>query len=182
MQITVSGKNLDVSASLREHIEKKLSKIASRFDNIVTANVTLSTDVRKHIVDVTLFGQGFDISASSDSEDMYRSINEVVDKLERQLVKNREKPLAARMKDVCKDGERVVPEVKVSAEAPKANAPGVAKTISYEAEVMTVTEAMKALEEKGNVFQVFFNEEVGRINVVYTTERGVCLIDPKIPE
>ncbi len=184
MQITVSGKNLNVSDALREHVEKKLSKLTARFDNIVTANVILSTDNRKKIVEATLNVKGSEsIHGTDDSEDMYRSINNVVDKLERQLSKNRQKPLAVAIKGVSKDGERIPAPIAAPVEevAPK-QAPGVVKTVAYTAEPLTVIEAVKALEEKGHVFYTFFNTENERINVVYTTDRGICLLDPKVPE
>lgn len=182
MQITVSGKNLDVSKALRERVESKLSKLSARYDNLVSANVTLSTERRDHIVQVTLFGKGSEYRAESSSDDMYRSISEVVDKLDKQISKSNERPLAIRKKDVVtNEGERVVIEETVAvAETPKAN-PNVIKTVTFTAESLTVAEAVKALEEKGHSFYTFFNSENERINVVYTTDRGVCLIDPKLP-
>ncbi|MBQ7567353.1 ribosome-associated translation inhibitor RaiA [bacterium] len=182
MQITVSGKNIEVSKALREQVEKKLSKITARYDTLTSAKVTLSVDNRRQIVQMTLFGKGAEYRAESDSEDMYGSISEAVDKLNKQLAKINEKPMAVRKKDVVsKSGERITVPVEIPAEeAPKADNSGI-KTVSFIAEALTVAEAVKVLEEKGHTFYTFFNTETERINVVYTTEKGVALIDPKIP-
>lgn len=183
MQITVSGKNIDVSDALRKQVEKKLSKLTARYDTLVSANVTLSVERRNQIVQITVFGKGTEYRAESDSEDMYRSISEAVDKLDKQLSKSSERPLAIRKKDVVSnDGERLPAPVEAPvAEAPKANEPNGVKVVSFTAEALTVAEAVKALEEKGHTFYTFFNTENERINVVYMAERGICLIDPKLP-
>ena len=100
MQITVSGKNFDVSDSLRDHVVEKLNKKIGRFDTVVTANVTMSTDRHRHIVEITLFGKGFEMRAEEhESDEMYRSVNIVVEKLEKQLDKARSKNLALGRKD-----------------------------------------------------------------------------------
>ncbi len=183
MQITVSGKNIDVSDALRKRVENKLSKLTARYDTLVSANVTLSVERRNQIVQITVFGKGTEYRAESDSEDMYRSISEAVDKLDKQFAKNSERPLAIRKKDVVSnDGERIPAPIEAPvAEAPKAGDNNGVKTVSFTAEALTVAEAVKVLEEKGHNFYTFFNTENERINVVYVAEKGICLIDPKLP-
>lgn len=182
MQITVSGKNIEVSKALREQVEKKLNKLSARYDTLVSANVILSVERRNQIVQVTVFGKGTEYRAQSESEDLYRSISEAADKLEKQIAKSSERPIAKRIREVVDtEGMRLPMPVLEPVEV-AAKSEGNVKTIKVTADAMTVDEAMKVLEEKGHVFYTFYNVENDRINVVYNSERGVCLIDPIIPE
>ena len=87
MQISVSGKNFDVTDALKEYAETRLRKVSRYFDHIITANVTLSTERNWHIADVTVFGKNVDMRGEERSKDMYHSIDAVVEKLERQIKK-----------------------------------------------------------------------------------------------
>lgn len=174
MQITVSGKNIDVSTSLRDHVIDKLNSKIGRFDTVVTANVTLSTDRSRHIAEITLFGKGFEMRAEErDSYDMYRSINAAVEKLEKQLGKARSKNIEA--------GRREREEQNETAFIPVEDDSPIKHIEAYTAEPMNVENAIKILEDKNYMFYAFNNVDNGRINVVYTLENGgYALVDPKI--
>lgn len=171
MQVTVSGKNVDVSSSLRDHVVEKLNGKIGRFDNVVTANVTLSTDRHRHIVEISLFGKGFDMHAEErESDDMYHAINVVVDRLEKQLSKARTK----NMETIRKEHE------SLSEEVPAEESP-VKHIDSYRAAPMSVEDAIKEMESKEYTFYAFHNSENGRVNVVYVLGNGgYGLVDPKI--
>ncbi|MCR5660799.1 MAG: ribosome-associated translation inhibitor RaiA [bacterium] len=178
MQITISGKNFDVGNSLKERVQEKLNKLGNRFDNIVSANVTMSTDRNRHIVEITLFGKNMEFRAEErEMSDMYASINSAVGKLEKQLSRSREKNV-----DKTRQSREAVPAMVE--EAPERETDERAVKLvsekSYHAEPMSLEEAVKHLEENGYAFYAFHNMENGRINVVYNSERGLALIDPKI--
>ncbi|MBQ7501614.1 ribosome-associated translation inhibitor RaiA [bacterium] len=174
MQITVSGKNIDVSTSLRDHVIDKLNSKIGRFDTVVTANVTLSTDRSRHIAEITLFGKGFEMRAEEhDSYDMYRSINTVVEKLEKQLGKARSKNIEA--------GRREREEQNEAAFIPVEDDSPIKHIETYAAEPMNVENAIKILEDKNYMFYAFNNVDNGRINVVYVLENGgYALVDPRV--
>ncbi|MGM9992921.1 MAG: ribosome hibernation-promoting factor, HPF/YfiA family [Candidatus Bruticola sp.] len=178
MQITVSGKNFEVSSSLREHVVEKLEKKIGRFDTVVTANVTMSTDRHRRIVEITLFGKGFEMRAEErDYDDMYRSVNCVVEKLEKQLDKARSKNL-----DVSRKDREEIKEAAPEAEDERGGHKSpVSHTVSYTAEPMSVEAAISAMGSKGYSFYAFHNIDNGRINVVYIADDGgYGLIDPKM--
>lgn len=182
MQVTISGKNFDVSDALREYVMDKLTdkKFSGRFDTIVTANVTLSTDKSRHIAEITLFGKGFEMRAEErDSYDMYRSISVVVERLEKQLARARERTLD-RSRQVRGDEKPAEPEEEGHVVSHEASGVIIEKVVSYLAEPMSVEEAIKAMSDKNYTFYAFHNSETGRVNVVYATERGFSLIDPRI--
>lgn len=178
MQITVSGKNFDVSNSLREHVIEKLEKKIGRFDTVVTANVTMSTDRHRHIVEITLFGKGFEMRAEErECDEMYRSINCVVEKLEKQLDKARSKNLDVNRKDreESKEAAEGVEETVEHEASP------IKQTTSYTAAPISVEEAIEIMNDRDFRFYAFQNIKTGRINVVYALDgEGYGLVDPKI--
>ena len=89
MRISISGKNLEISSYMREVAEKKLAKLDRYFPQDTEAQVTLSVERSRHIVEVTIPHGGRLIRAEEVSTDMYASLDNVLDKLEKQIVHNR---------------------------------------------------------------------------------------------
>ena len=94
MQITITGLQLDVTEALREYINNKFAKLERHFDKITSIRVTLSVEKVKQKIDATLLIAGGEIIANAEHEDMYAAIDLLVDKLDRQLIKHKEKLLA----------------------------------------------------------------------------------------
>lgn len=91
MQITVSGHHVDVTPALRDYVTTKLSKLQRHFDNITNSAVTLTVEKLVHKAEATVHVAGADLFALSESEDMYAAIDSLADKLDRQLIKHKEK-------------------------------------------------------------------------------------------
>jgi putative sigma-54 modulation protein len=91
MQITVSGHHVDVTPALRDYVNTKLSKLQRHFDNITNSAVTLTVEKLVHKAEATVHVAGADLFALAESEDMYAAIDALVDKLDRQLIKHKEK-------------------------------------------------------------------------------------------
>ena len=89
MRINLSGKNLEITDSLRNQVNKKVSKLGRYFDENVEAQVTMSVEGYRHIIEVTIPFNGVVIRAEESTDDMYASIDMVLDKLERQIRKHR---------------------------------------------------------------------------------------------
>ncbi|MBQ2202407.1 MAG: ribosome-associated translation inhibitor RaiA, partial [Clostridia bacterium] len=89
MRISISGKNLEVSDYMRDVAEKKLSKLDRYFPQDTEAQVTLSVEKNRHIVEVTIPHEGRIIRGEEVSGDMYASLDNIVEKLEKQIVHNR---------------------------------------------------------------------------------------------
>ena len=94
MQITITGHQLEVTEALREYINNKFAKLERHFDKITSIRVTLSVEKVKQKIDATLLIAGGEIIANAEHEDMYAAIDLLVDKLDRQLIKHKEKLLA----------------------------------------------------------------------------------------
>ena len=91
MRIKVSGKNIELTNALRERVEKKLSKFEKYFNPDTEANATLTVEKNRHIIEVTIPFNGVILRGEEATEDMYTSIDNVVEKLERQIAKYRTK-------------------------------------------------------------------------------------------
>ncbi len=91
MQITVSGHHVDVTPAMREYVNNKLTRLQRHFDNITNTDVTLTVEKLIQKAEGTVHVAGADLFAASESEDMYTAIDQLADKLDRQLIKHKEK-------------------------------------------------------------------------------------------
>lgn len=91
MQINITGHHLELTDALKSFVENKISKLEKFHDQIISTQVTLTVDKLRQIAESTIKVSGGEVHAKVESEDMYASIDQLVDKLERQLKKQKEK-------------------------------------------------------------------------------------------
>src|SRR5690554_4725924 len=93
MQVNISGDQLDVTEAMRNYVEEKFSRLERHFDRITNVQVIMQVEKLLQKVDATLQIAGGEVNASAEHEDMYAAIDLLVDKLDRQLIKAKEKRL-----------------------------------------------------------------------------------------
>lgn len=93
MQINISGHQLNVTEAMRSYVTDKLSKVERHFDKITSAHVIMHVEKLKQKIEATLHVAGRDLVVHAEHEDMYAAIDLLVDKLDRQLIKHKEKQL-----------------------------------------------------------------------------------------
>ena len=91
MQLNITGHHVDLTDSLKEYVKTKLQKLERHIDGISNVQVTLSVSKQRHIAECTLHVSGADIHGHAEQEDMYAAIDQLVDKLDRQILKHKEK-------------------------------------------------------------------------------------------
>lgn len=91
MQINISGHHVEVTDSLRDYVNSKLERLNNHNDRITSTNVILSVDKLEQKAEATLHVSGKDIFADATDLDMYTAIDALTDKLDRQLIKHKEK-------------------------------------------------------------------------------------------
>ncbi len=96
MNLTISGHHLDVTPALREYVLTKLDRVTRHFDQVVDINVLLSVEKlkekeRRQKAEVTLHVKGKDIFVEQCSEDLYAAIDQLMDKLDRQVCRHKDK-------------------------------------------------------------------------------------------
>lgn len=91
MNINITGHRIEVTPAIRHFTEEKFSKLERHFDQITAIHVTLDVEKLRQIAEATLHVAKGELHASSESEDLYGAIDLLIDKLDRQLIKHKEK-------------------------------------------------------------------------------------------
>jgi putative sigma-54 modulation protein len=91
MQINVSGRQIEVTDALRSYASDKIGRVQRHFDNMSTMHVVLQVEKERHLAEVTLHAKGATLAASAEAGDMYAAIDQLADKLDRQVLKHKEK-------------------------------------------------------------------------------------------
>ena len=91
MQMTISGHHLDLTDPIRDYVTTKLSKLERHYEQITSTSVILSVDKLQQIAEATVHVSGGELFANAEHEDLYAAIDALTDKLDRQLIKHKEK-------------------------------------------------------------------------------------------
>jgi len=91
MNLQISGHHVEVTAALKEYVSNKLDPVIRHFDKVTGVNVVLSVEKLKQKAEVTVHVPGKDIHAETDGEDLYAVVDELFDKLDRQVQKYKQK-------------------------------------------------------------------------------------------
>ena len=178
MKIIFKGKHIEVTDAMRNYIEKRLNKIERHFDHILEVIVTLSVEKNRQIVEATLQASRALIRAEEETDDMYASIDKVVDKLERQIQKYKKKYFqkphpSSERKGLVNEG--VNAEDSESDKIAK-----IVKTKRFAIKPMSVEEAAMQMDLLGHNFFVFANDNTNKVNVLYKRKDGnFGLIEPE---
>lgn len=168
MQTSVTFKNLDPTDTLKSYVRDKLDRFDRYLDNPAEANVVLLVEKFRHIAEININGDRLTINGKEETNDMYSAIDIVLDKLEKQIKKNKQKirerrpgvkgkNIALMEADINLPDEELVREIKV-------------KNIEYKP--MDVEEAVLQMDLLSNNFLVFTNARSDRVNVLYRRKDG----------
>ena len=91
MQLNITGHHVELTEALKEYVTSKLQKLERHIDSISNVQVTLSVLKQRHIAESTLHVSGADIHGTAEQGDMYAAIDLLIDKLDRQILKHKEK-------------------------------------------------------------------------------------------
>ena len=91
MQLHISGHHLDITSAIKQHTNEKLSKIKHHFDNVMNVNMILEVQKDVQKAEATIHLSGADLFAKAQSTDMYASIDQLINKLDSQIIKHKEK-------------------------------------------------------------------------------------------
>ncbi|MBR9727621.1 ribosome hibernation promoting factor [Shewanella intestini] len=91
MQINLTGHHIDITDSLRDFVNSKFSKLERHFDQINNVQVILNVDKQQHIAEAKISLNGSEVFATSQNNDMYTAIDSLMNKLDRQVIKHKEK-------------------------------------------------------------------------------------------
>jgi putative sigma-54 modulation protein len=181
MNTSVRFKNLEPSDALRMYVSEKLNRMEKYFNGPTEANVVLSIEKFRHSAEINITGDRLTINGKEETEEMYSAIDMVLDKLEVQIKKNKQKSREYRSKaktgptasdrafdtasDRAFDEDNDQPRVRV-------------KHIEYKP--MDIDEAVMQMDLINNSFLVFTNARTETVNVLYRQKDGnYGLIQPR---
>ena len=180
MQFNVRGRNLEVSDAIRSYAERKLSKLERQLkDPRIELELTVERNpsvAANHVAEATIWTRGPVLRAREASSDMRASIDQLVDKLERQVTRYRNRARSRRRRAARSNGPAPegMPAMNEDVE------PTIVKTKNFGVGPMSPDEAVLQLELIGHDFFVFRNTASGEVNVVYRRRDGQYgLIEPQ---
>ncbi len=179
MEIMVTGRHVEVTAPLRQYVAKKLEQIGIDFPRILSAHFILEVEKFRQIAELVLHcGSHITIEAREAGEDMYASIDRVVDKAARQMRKYKTKIQNHRPR---KEPALAVAEQVLTHDLhEESGGPRVVRTEQFAIKPMSVEEAVLQIElAEHRQFLVFLNADTQKVNVLYRRRSGdLGLIDP----
>jgi len=171
MNIIINGRHLDLTPALKNYAEEKIKKFERYSSNITDAVVTLSIEKYRHKAEALLKANGVMIQAEGVTGEIYSSIDEVVEKLEKQVKKYKEK-LVSHRKGEGKSSEP-------ASQKPSQEIGVIIKKKRFDMKPMDPDEAVMQMELLDKDFFVFTNKLSGDVNVVYRRRDGnFGLIEP----
>jgi putative sigma-54 modulation protein len=179
MQTTVTFKKIDPSDPLKSYVGKKLDKFDKMLDSPAEAHVVLSVEKIRHIAEITLTCDKLNIHAKEESENMYSSIDTLVDKVRAQIKKHKEK--IKRHMSGKKQSLMDTAEFDRTSMTPGAGTPGVDDLImeTLDTKPMDIEDAVIELNTGRQAFFVFNNARTQQLNVLYKHNNGkLGLIQP----
>ncbi len=188
MKVDITARHTEVTPALREFAEEKLHKLTKLLDDPIDAHVVLSIMKHRHIAEIQIKCRNVVLSGTEETADLYASIGEVVDKLERQALKHKEKIHDHKHRRGPRDPEvtatieaNVTQAQEVEASEPAQSAgPRIVHSRRCRVRPMSPEDAVSELEASGDQLLVFRDANSERINVLYRQKDGhYGLLDPE---
>jgi putative sigma-54 modulation protein len=171
MKTTVTGRHIEVTPALKAYVEERINHVARYSNQVTEASVILTVEKYRHQADVTVNVNGTMVQATEETSEMYASIDQAVEKIERQIKK---------LKDRLHDHHRRVEPPPVDEAG--AGAPVVGRALVAErpaVAAMTPEDAASSLERGSDPFLLFRRAATAQVNLVYRKADGtVGWIDP----
>jgi putative sigma-54 modulation protein len=182
MDLTITGKNLEINDTIRKYVEKKIGRLDRYLPNIIDGRVELTVDEGaraaedRQIAQVTLRTKKVILRAEEASSDIFASIDAVFEKMQRQVDRYKGKRSAKRDFEPAPAGSLAETEEEAVEESPY-----VVRVKQFRMIPMDETEAIEQMELLGHDFFVFFNANLNQVNVLYRRRNGEYgLIQPEL--
>ena len=171
MNITTTARHYQLTPDLKEYAESKVKQLKKYFDNIVNAHIIFELEKYRHAVEVTIHVNGKDFNGRVVSEDMYASVDRVVDKLEQQIRKYKGKRFNKKTPKLAEIRVLLPPEDDEQKEPP-ARENEIVPVDPIEFPILTLGEAVQKLKADGKGFAVFSDRKTKRVTVLFKRDDG----------
>ncbi len=179
MNINVTFRHMETTEALKQYAIDKVSKIKKYIDAPIEVHVVLSVEKFRHIAEVSFTINGFVVKGQEETEDMYAAIDMVMDKIERQVRRYKDRLKRKRGAGSAEEKMRVKMNVVAVDHDQAETTPKVIKSTNFSIKPMDIDEAIMQMNLIDNDFLVFRNDSSNEVNVIYRRKDGnYGLIEP----
>ncbi len=183
MQVNVTVRHAKLTPQLKQYAVEKVSKVQKYFTNVISAHVILTVEKYYSIAEATVNAGGTRINAKEESQDLYAAIDLMVDSLDRQMKKFKEKVKTNKHHDHRTSANLLTTAAKIiSRNGSERTGNDLAKNMikkEFDTTPINAKEAIKRMELTDNDFWAFVNTETNKVNIVYKRRDGTFgLLEP----
>lgn len=180
MQVAMTFRHMDQSDALKAYAEEKLERVTKYIDDPINVQVYFSVEKKiRHIVEIVINARGITTKASDATPDMYASVDSVIDKIERQLVRYKEK-IKAHKPNGDEHSRQLSKKIFEAESLEGSTGSVIIRTTTETAKPMSVEEAVMQMDLLHKDFIVFTDADSSEINVMYRRKDGnIGLIEPQ---
>ncbi|MGD0916028.1 MAG: ribosome-associated translation inhibitor RaiA [Thermodesulfobacteriota bacterium] len=171
MQIAVTFRHMETDEGVKEYVREKVQRLQKYVENSQEVHVVLSVEKFRHIAEITIVGEGLTLNSQGRNNDLYAAIDQMAEKMERQIRERRGK---VRRKRSASSSSKMPPEGKedVSEGKEETEIPAMIRRRRTVAKPMSLDEAVAQLQVSQHDYLVFFNSDSGQMNVLCRGKDG----------
>lgn len=181
MEVTVTGRRIEMTNALRERVGEKIKGIKKFLTDVKDVHIVLSVEKHRHFAEIILNANGYIIHCKEETDDMYSTIDRVIEKLRKQIKKHKDRIITLKGKKKSGEGEAAIFRSDVFSyeeETKKREHFRIIKSGNFDAKPMFLEEASMQIRSAKSNFLVFRNGSNNRVNVLYIRNDGnLGLID-----
>jgi len=169
MKFEYTGRHIDVTPALKNHVEEHFGRLSHLFDDDNTkAHIIIEVEKNRNRSEVIVKWRKDVLTANTNDSDMYKSLSQTIDKIEKQALKLKRKITDKRQK--VKKVSTIIPKNEDVVPAPRT--PRIIASNTYAVKPLTVDEAVLTLSDEENQFLVFRNADDEKVSVIYKRRDG----------
>jgi len=171
MQVAVTFRHMKTHEGVKAYVKEKVEKLRKYIENPREVHVVLAVEKFRHIAEITVVGNGGIFNSQGRDNDLYAAIDQMVDKMERQVRERREKARRKRA-DSSSPKSPLRRSGKAGEEKEEGDLSSLVQRRRTVAKLMSLEEALSQLRLSKKDFLVFVNSDSGQMNVVYRSKDG----------
>jgi putative sigma-54 modulation protein len=171
MQISLTFRNTEPEDWLKEHVQKRLLKLKKYIDKPSETNVILSVEKFRNVAEVNLSGKGINLNGKEEAKEMVIAVDNVIDKIERQLKKHKDK-IRNRKENTSINEKVIMDELSSESYEEDEDQPKIVEVIKTTLKPMSVDDAIMEIEDTKDRFVIYRDSSSERMNVIYRREDG----------
>jgi len=181
MKVDITARHIEITPAMRDHAQDKLGKLDRLFEGPAEAHVVLFIEKHRHVAEIQVKHRVGVFAGTEETDDLYVSIDAVVDKLEKQIRRFKEKRNDRRRREGVKAGEAAASLAPPDTSAADESGGRIVRSDQYRVKPLTPEDAALELESSGRDVLVFRDSQTDRISVLHRLGDGnFGLVDPEM--